>query len=131
MAKTKIQKTRNGGTMTEAQYFGKLRSLLRRGFMWWIPMKQALEAVKRPSQNSLNKRLKFEYQCAECGEWFPRKDIHIDHIYPCGSLNTYEDLARFVQNLTPEDPNAYQILCKDKCHREKTNWERKSKVCTV
>lgn len=131
MAKTKIQKTRNGGTMTEAQYFGKLRSTLRRAFMWWIPMKQALEVAKRPSQNSLNKRLKFEYQCANCGEWFPRKEIHVDHVVPCGSLNTYDDIAQFVQNLTPEHADAYQILCKAKCHQEKTNRERKSRACKV
>ena len=111
-------KNRNGNTMTEAAFYGKLRSVLRRGFMWWIPMQQALTAARRPSQ-SANKRLKYEYQCAHCKKWFARKDIQIDHIIPCGSLLSLEDLPRFVANLTQEDSASYQVLCK-KHHKDKT-----------
>lgn len=121
MAK-KVIKTRNGGTMTEAQYFGKLRSSLRRSFRWWIPMKQALDAAKRTSENKTNKRLKFEYQCAKCGNWFPRSGVEIDHIEPCGSLLSLTDLVEFVEKLTPENPDAYQVLCKDD-HKQKTQEE--------
>ena len=122
---TKAIRTRNGGTMTEAQYFGKLRSSLRKAFQWWEPMKFALNAARRKSQSD-NKRLKFEYRCALCNQWFARKDVEIDHIIPCGSLIHYEDIAEFVKKLTPEDPGAYQVLCK-KHHQEKTNLERKNK----
>src|SRR5687767_4665568 len=102
-------KTRNGGTMTEAQYFQKLRYSLRKAFRWWVPMTIALKRASRPSQ-SQNKRVKVEYQCAECQKWFQRKDVQIDHIVPCGSLNTYDDLVPFVKNLTQESPDAFQIL---------------------
>jgi hypothetical protein len=85
-------------------------------------MKDALEAVKRPSQSD-NKKLKWEYQCAHCKEWFPRKEVNIDHIIPCGSLMTLEDVPAFIRNMTPENVDAYQILCK-KHHQEKTNAER-------
>jgi hypothetical protein len=127
MAKAKLPKPRNGGTMTEAQYFGKLRTTLRRAFRWWTPMRLALEAAKRPSISS-NKRLKFEYICCKCNHWFPRKEVEIDHVDPCGSLNTLADVAQFIQKLTPEDIDAFQILCKS-CHQEKTNSERKSRIC--
>jgi len=118
----KAIKTRNAGTMTEAAYFAKLRSTLRRAFMWWLPMKAALEAAKRKSQ-STNKRLKFEYFCCECMNWFPRSQINIDHKTECGSLLCLEDLPQFVKNLTPENSSAFQVLCKQ-CHQSKTNLER-------
>ena len=122
----KVQKTRNNGTMTEAQYHAKIRSALRRAFQWWEPMKLALKMAQRKSQSS-NKRLKFEYKCAECEDWFARKEVHIDHIEGCGSLNSIYDIPLFIQRLTVEDPKAYQILCK-KCHQNKTNEERKQRV---
>ena len=124
----KAIKTRNAGTMTESEYFGMLRSLLRRASMRWIPMKQALEAARRPSQSS-NLRLKWEYQCAECKQWFPESKIQKDHIEPCGTLKTLEDLPAFISKLLPENPDEFQILCKDVCHKAKTNQERKSRTC--
>lgn len=123
--KSKVPKTRNGGTMTEAQYFQKIRSTLRRAFRWWIPMKQALEKAKRKSQ-SLNKKLKWEYQCKECKGWFPRKQVEVDHIIPCGSLRTLDDIPGFIERLTAEGTNAYQVLCKT-CHGHKTQSESKQR----
>ena len=118
---TQKVKPRNGGTMTEAQYFAKLRSALRNAFRWWVPMKTALKAAERKSQ-STNKRIKFEYQCASCSYWYPRKEVEIDHIIPCGTLKSYDDIAIFVQNMTPENTSAFQVLCKS-CHKLKTNLE--------
>lgn len=109
--KAKVPRTRNLGTLTESEFFSKIRSALRRSFRFWKPMKKALDSVSRPSQ-SLNKRLKIEYQCAMCKKWFPRKDVEIDHINPCGSLRSYEDVVPFIERLTQEDPKAYQVLCK-------------------
>jgi len=124
--KTRVSRTRNGGTMTEAQYWGKLRSTLRRAFMFWVPMKMALDRVKRPSL-STNKRLKWEYQCEKCHSWHPRKDVEVDHTIPCGTLLSLEDIGPFIANLTQENPSAYQILCKT-CHKSKTLNERKQRV---
>lgn len=113
------------GTMTEAAYFGKIRSALRKAFAWWQPMEAAVRAAERPSQ-SANKRLKFEYQCAHCKDWFPKKLVEVDHIVQCGSLRSLEDIAQFVSNLTQEDPAMYQILCSN-CHQLKTNADRVQK----
>lgn len=112
-------KTRNHGKWSEGEYFSRVRSALRRAFRFWIPMQMALEKASRPSQSS-NKRLKKEYQCAKCGKWRARKDVQIDHIEECGSLQKYEDIVPFLQRLTKEDINAYQILCKNTCHKQKT-----------
>jgi 5-methylcytosine-specific restriction endonuclease McrA len=120
--------SRNGGTMTESQYFSKIRSILRSGFRYWKPMQLALEAVSRPSQ-SLNKRIKKEYQCAKCKKWYKRADVEIDHKIECGSLSTYEDIVPFIQRLTKENVDAYQILCKP-CHKLKTDAFRQSKKKT-
>ena len=120
--------SRNGGTMTESQYFSKIRSILRSGFRYWKPMQLALEAASRPSQ-SLNKRIKKEYQCAKCKKWFKRADVEIDHKVECGSLANYEDIVPFIQRLTKENVDAYQILCKP-CHKLKTDAFRQSKKKT-
>lgn len=115
----KAPKTRNHNTWSESEFFSRIRSALRRSFRFWKPMQLALEMASRPSQSE-NKRLKKEYQCAKCGAWRARKEVEIDHIEECGSLNTYEDIVPFIQRLTKEEVSAYQILCKDTCHKEKT-----------
>ena len=120
--------SRNGNTMTESQYFSKIRSVLRSGFRYWKPMQLALEAASRPSQ-STNKRIKKEYQCNHCKKWYKRLDVEIDHKIECGSLITYEDIVPFIQRLTPENINAFQILCKP-CHKIKTNEFRQLKKKT-
>jgi ribosomal protein L37AE/L43A len=120
--------SRNGNTMTESQYFSKIRSVLRSGFRYWKPMQLALETASRPSQ-SVNKRIKKEYQCNHCKKWYKRLDVEIDHISECGSLSKYEDIVPFIQRLTPENINAFQILCKP-CHKIKTNEFRQLKKKT-
>lgn len=114
----KIKKTRNNGTWTESQYFSAIRSALRSKFRYWKPMTEALNLASRKSQ-STNKRVKKEYQCNHCKKWFQRKLVEIDHIYPVGSLKSYDDLVPFLKRLTVEDISSYQILCK-KCHFIKT-----------
>lgn len=118
--------TRNAGTLTETEYFSKIRSALRNAFRYWKPMMLALEKASRPSQSS-NKRIKKEYQCAKCLKWRKRADIQIDHIEECGSLRVYEDIVPFIKRLTKEDINCYQLLCADTCHKIKTKKYLKTK----
>lgn len=123
--KTSVEKPYNNGTLTESQFWGKIRSALRNAFRYWKPMMVALENSSRPYKG-VNKRQKKEYQCAECKEWFKRTEVQIDHIIPVGSLKGYKDIEVFIKNLTVEDPKAYQILCKPH-HLDKTLIERKNK----
>jgi len=112
----------NGGTWTRARYWQQVRSHLRNAFKFaWVPIRECKTSARRKNQSS-NKRLKYEYQCNHCSEWFPDKEIAVDHIEPVGSLKSEDDLVLFLKRLTPED--GFQVLCKP-CHQIKTNEERK------
>jgi 5-methylcytosine-specific restriction endonuclease McrA len=116
--KSLVEKTKNLNTWTESEYFSRIRSALRRVFRYYKPMMKALELASRPSQDTSNKRLKKEYQCEICTNWFPRKNVEIDHKIECGSLKTYDDIVPFIKRLTAENPSDYAILCKP-CHLKK------------
>jgi hypothetical protein len=111
-------RTRNLGTITEVEYFGKIRSALRRAFRFWKPMQEALNKASR-AYSGPNPYQKKEYQCAKCNKWFKRTEVEIDHIEECGELMKLEDIPNFVRKLTPENVDAYQVLCK-KDHKDKT-----------
>jgi len=118
MTKPRVPKTRNAGTMTEAAYFGFIRSSLRRAFRFWKPITKCKNDARRPVKKG---RQKWEYQCNACKGWFKGSETQVDHIIPIGTLKCYNDLPGFVERLTAED--GYQLLCKG-CHQEKTNAER-------
>jgi hypothetical protein len=119
----KVPREYGGGTLTRSQYFGKIRSALRNCFRYWPPLQQALKLASRPSQNTENKRLKVEYQCASCKNWFARKNVEIDHKIPCGTLTEYEHIPDFIKKLAAENVEDYDVLCKP-CHLSKTLTER-------
>lgn len=113
----RVERTRASGTMTEAAFWGWLRSALRQKSRWWKPIAVAKNKARRVYKGA-NKRQKYEYQCNICKEWFPEKKINIDHITPAGSLNCAADLPGFVERLFCEE-EGLQCLC-EKCHNEKT-----------
>ena len=119
----KVARTRNAQTLTDSEYFGKIRSGLRKAFQYWKPMMITLKNASRPSQNLANKRLKTEYQCNHCKEWFMEKEIQIDHIVDAGTLTCSNDLPGFVDRLFCE-VEGFQTLCKP-CHQVKTNLAHK------
>ena len=123
--KYSVPRPRNGGTWTEAEYWSRVRSHLRRAFKYWKPAMDCKLAARRPNQSD-NKRLKWEYQCNHCKQWFPEKEIQVDHVIECGSLKSADDLVGFLERLTPEDVNAYQVLCKP-CHKARTQEQRRKK----
>ena len=112
----KVERTRNGGTWTEARYFGFIRSSLRSAFTKWGPKHQA----KKDAKVAYN-----QYECASCREVFGSKDVEVDHIVPAGSLKTFDDLPGFVERMFCE-ADGFQVLCKP-CHQAKTNAEREAK----
>lgn len=107
--------------MTEAAFWSFIRSGLRQKSRRWAPIFQTLAAAKRKSQSD-NPRLKWEYQCAMCGNWFPQKAVSVDHIVPCGSLKSFADLPGFVERLFCER-DKLRVLC-DGCHQCVTNKEK-------
>lgn len=86
--------------------------------MAWKPIREAFERARRPNQSS-NARLKWEYQCADCKDWFPAKEVEIDHINEAGSLTCADDLPGFVERLFCE-VDGLQVLCTT-CHNKKTH----------
>lgn len=121
----KVPRTRCSGTMTESQFWSMIRSTLRRKSMSWKPIQDIKEEHRRENQSS-NKKLKWEYQCNRCKQWFPEKItkkkkseilIEVDHIVPAGSCNE-ETVGQFIQGLFCEKHNL-QLLCYQ-CHAEKT-----------
>jgi hypothetical protein len=124
-----IPRPRNGGTWTEAQFYSSVRSALRRRFMYWVPLRTAKLAARRPYVGP-NKLQKWELQCSACNGWFKDKDVQVDHIEEVGSLRCYEDLPDFLRRLVPEDPKAFRVLCKG-CHNTRTQESRKLKAENV
>lgn len=83
----------------------------------WPPLvRLAMKRQRRPNQSS-NRRMKWEFQCQGCQRWFPGKLVEVDHIEPCGSLKSFEDLPGFASRLFCE-VDGLQVLC-DCCHSEK------------
>ena len=119
--KAVVAKTRNSGTMTESAFFGFLRQNLRKASRYWKPVAECKKNSRRVSLSS-NKRLKWEFKCAECENWFPEKDISVDHIVECGQLNNFKDLSGFTERLFVE-VDGLQILCKND-HNNKTQLYR-------
>lgn len=119
-----VDRTRNGGTWTEARFWQQVRSALRRGFRFWKPLQDALAAARIASPGPHG--AKWAFRCQECTRYFRRKEIEVDHREPCGRLLGPEDLAEFLRRLTPEGTGAFRVLCV-KCHREKTDREAAAK----
>lgn len=122
--RTKLARERNAGTMTNAMFWSFIRSALRNKSRWWKPITQCRMSARRP-YNGPSKRQKFEYQCNQCKNWFPDKQIAVDHTYPVGALNCSEDLAGFVERLFCEEKDL-QVLCSG-CHDVKTKLEKQKK----
>jgi len=110
---SRVPKTRNAGTMTEAAFWQFIRAALRNKSRWWKPRLYCLQKARRPSQSS-NKRLKWEFKCAHCFNWFPQTQIEVNHIHPAGTLKCASDLPQFVENLFCEI-DGLEVVCK-KCH---------------
>lgn len=120
----KPPKTHAGNTWTKARFFSFIRSALRRTFIRWPPNYAARKLARRPYTGK-NKLQKWEYQCAHCRKWHLGKNTQIDHIVPCGSLQSFDDLPGFTKRLLCE-ADGLQLLCKP-CHKKVTDEQRKHK----
>ena len=138
MAKKKKEKIKNWVLSQQAI------SVLRRLF-YKSPMFAAIKKANRRERKVINKdgsvsiAVRWEYQCKECGKWFPEKinkvtQIQIDHIYPVISTETgFVDwntwFKRMFVGVTYWDEKklfgginiaeSLQILCLA-CHKEKS-----------
>jgi len=116
--KERVPKTRCSGTMTESAFWSWIRSALRRRTVYWKPVSEVKKDARRDYKGE-NKRQKYEYQCTSCQNWFPDKEVEVDHKIPAGSLRSSDDLKGFVERLFCEK-DGLRVLCKN-CHQEITN----------
>jgi 5-methylcytosine-specific restriction endonuclease McrA len=114
---TKIVKPWGDGKFTDAQFWGMIRSLLRRKSVQWEPIRKAKIKARRPYIGT-NKRAKWQYQCSECEHWFMDKEVEVDHIHPCGKLSL-ETAGQFIAALFC-DSKYLRVVCKE-CHNKKTH----------
>lgn len=112
---TRVPKTRNAGTWTESQFWQAIRAALRQKSRFWKPRLKCLEKARRPSQ-SVNKRLKWEFQCSHCMNWFPQTNVEVNHKIPAGTLKCAADLPQFVENLFCEI-DGLEVTCRE-CHKK-------------
>jgi 5-methylcytosine-specific restriction endonuclease McrA len=120
MASTRGVKSRAGGRLTEAQRWTKIRTALRKAWLYY-PSRQVIKERERVIV--VGEKHRFEYPCANCGGLFKDREVDVDHIIPAGSLQT--DANSYLERLFCE-PEELQILCKP-CHKAKTKRERESK----
>lgn len=120
----RVPKTRAGNTWTNAGWWGFLRSGLRQLSTRWPPLRNVVKAHRRPYVGP-NKRQKFEVQCADCEQWYKASETHVDHIIPCGSLKSFDDVQGFVERCFCE-ADGLRVLC-TQCHQVRTNSQRESK----
>jgi len=125
MAKHRVPRTHAGKTWTKSRYFGFIRGALRRAASNYPVKYQVKEGARRQKPKGVEGRHRFEYNCAHCNDWFPDKEVEVDHIVGAGSLKEYTDLPGFVERLYCE-PKGMQVLCRP-CHATKTAHERKKR----
>jgi len=111
---------------TTARYWSFIRSNVRKMHMKWPPYREARLSGRRLKPADKSGRHKFEHQCSDCKEWFPEKQIQMDHVTPCGSIQCHEDISVFVERLL-SPVSGYKKLCIN-CHQKVTNEERNDKV---
>lgn len=118
--KIRSPRTRNGGEWTEARFFTYIRSGLRLLSRRWPPRRQVLLDARRPYTGPVKQR-KWEYLCSVCSNWFPEKEVQVDHIHECGTLKTFLDASGFIERLLCEK-EGMRCICK-KCHLARRNEE--------
>lgn len=119
--KRRVPRTRNAGTMTESEFWEYIRAVLRQKSRYWKPVSIVRTKNRREYEGPV-KRRKYEYQCNKCKKWFDIKKITVDHIVPCGSLKSANDLPGFVERMFVEE-DGLQVLCMS-CHDKKTESEK-------
>lgn len=120
----RVPRTRNNGTETESQHFGKIRAGLRNISRWWKPFQVALRMAG--VKCNIGGRIKTLYKCAECKRLLIRQSVEVNHKVPVGSLKSYNDLPGFCERLFVEDVSLLEVLCKE-CHKEETIKQREER----
>lgn len=109
---------------TDAKFKGWIISLLRRGTLRWPPANQCLMAAKRGKKiNPITGRMAEHYECAECHQLFPLKQVRKDHILPVvDPIRGFVDWDTYIERMFCAI-DKFQIICRS-CHTIKSQEER-------
>ena len=115
---------------TQAKFKSFLKSGLRTLSTKWPPAHKILKQNRRASQRE-DKRIKWEYQCNHCKQWFLQKEIERNHIIPVGGFSQDfskwpEEFGKIAERMFV-GVDGYDLLCKE-CHAkltEQQNQERR------
>ena len=110
---------------TTSKFFSFIRSAIRNKFTRWPPKYEVLNAAKSCVPKDRGGRQKFEYKCSICEGKFAQKNVEVDHIIPCGSLKSFEDLSGFAERMFCSAEHL-RVVCKP-CHKKVTAAERAKK----
>ncbi len=108
---------------TEAFVLSRIRATLRKLSMQMPAIRECKLRCRRAYTAGVNKQQKFEYFCSDCKEYFPEKEVQVDHIEPAGSLRSFDDLAGFARRLLFCGPEGLRVLCL-RCHNTRTQAQR-------
>ena len=96
--KSKVEKPFADGKMSKSAFFSFIRSALRQKSRFFKSVNNC-RLNNRIAYKGPNKRRKWTYICQGCGGHFDGKEVEVHHKIPAGSLNSFEDLPKFVENL--------------------------------
>ena len=117
--------------VTEAAFFGKIRSMLRKEWRHSQPYRDALKRARKPYVGT--GRRKFVIECERCNDkYFLQERIQVEsaskgkmkdvlaytvhHINEAGRLNNFNDLSKFAERLFCSI-DELEIVCYF-CHKE-------------
>ena len=111
---------------TEGRKRSFIVSVLRSGTRRWPPKFLTLNEAKTEKKiNVKTGRLAQHYLCAGCDNYFPAKDINVDHIIPVVGPEGFVNWDTYIERMYCDKEN-FQILCTN-CHTEKSMGERQSR----
>jgi len=108
--------------MKKTDPFNWVKSHIERLSYKWPARSKATAAARRKSTLT-DKRIKWEYQCNHCKDWFKGKDVQLDHVVPKGRYCP-ETFFVWLERLFC-DVAGFQVLCIS-CHNKKTAEERRT-----
>ena len=109
-----------GGRWTKSQYRSFIVGALRKASMRYPVKVDVKNAARRPNQSE-NKRMRWEYQCSRCLEWFRGDEVQVDNSGPVWDI--LEDPGGYLGGMFCEADNL-RVLCKG-CHQVTTNQGKK------
>ena len=109
-----------------------IRSALRRAFSRSPIVREVLlehrrEVPKFKKDGSRCAKDAVQYQCQSCGAWVSSTNAQVDHFIPVIEEDgTFVDWNTYIKRLWCDKSNL-KVICKDKCHAQKTQEERKKR----